>query len=92
MCGYHSHSIAFNLQVYEIEEYKNRGGNSGVIFFEINDDSTTVQFRDNSLYLYNYIRPGQVDVDHMKALARDGKGLNSYISRTVRKNFYQKLR
>jgi hypothetical protein len=47
LCGYHSHSIAFNLQVYEIEEYKNRGGNSGVICFEINDDSITVQFRDN---------------------------------------------
>lgn len=75
-----------------MEEYKNRGGDSGVISFEISDDSITVQFRDKSLYLYNYIRPGKNDVDHMKALARAGKGLNSYISRIVRKNFYQKLR
>ena len=75
-----------------MEEYKNRGGDSGVISFEISDDSITVQFRDKSLYLYNYIKPGQAVVEHMKALARAGKGLNSYISRTVRKNFYQKLR
>lgn len=35
---------------------------------------------------------GQVMVDQMKMLARAGQGLNSYISRTVRNNFYQKLR
>jgi hypothetical protein len=75
-----------------MERYQNRGGDSGVVGFEIGDDSITVQFRDNSLYLYNSIRPGQVTIDHMKMLARAGQGLNSYISRTVRKNFYQKLR
>lgn len=75
-----------------MERYQNRGGDSGVMSFEIGDDSITVQFRDSSLYLYNSIRPGQVMVDHMKILARSGQGLNSYISRTVRKNFYQKLR
>jgi len=75
-----------------MERYQNRGGDSGVVGFETGDDSITVQFRDNSLYLYNSIRPGQVTVDHMKMLARAGQGLNSYISRTVRKNFYQKLR
>lgn len=75
-----------------MEKYQNRGGDSGVVGFELADDSITVQFSDNSLYLYNSIRPGQVTVDHMKRLARAGQGLNSYISRTVRKNFYQKLR
>lgn len=75
-----------------MERYQNRGGDSGVVGFEIGDDSITIQFRDNSLYLYNSIHPGQVMVDHMKMLARAGQGLNSYISRTVRKNFYQKLR
>lgn len=75
-----------------MERYQNRGGDSGVVSFEISDDSILVQFRDNSQYLYNSIRPGQSSVDRMKALARAGQGLNSYISRTVRKNFYQKLR
>lgn len=34
-----------------MERYQNRGGDSGVVGFEIGDDSITVQFRDNSLYL-----------------------------------------
>lgn len=75
-----------------MEKYANRGGDSGVVGFEITHDSITVQFSDGSLYLYNAIRPGQPAVTHMQALARGGQGLNSYISRTVRKNFYQKLR
>ena len=75
-----------------MEKYQNRGGDSGVVGFEIGDDSITVQFRDIYVYIYNYISPGEVTVAHMKMLARAGQGLNSYISRTVRKNFYQKLR
>lgn len=75
-----------------MERYQNRGGNLGIVRYEIGDDSIIVQFRDNSMYLYNSIRPGQVTVNHMKMLARAGQGLNSYIGRTVRKNFYQKLR
>ncbi|EJK9928084.1 hypothetical protein ACI5AD_001202 [Cronobacter sakazakii] len=74
-----------------MERYQNRGGDSGIVGYEIRDDSIIVQFRDNSIYLYNLIRPGQVTVDHMKILAKAGQGLNSYINRTVRKNFYQKL-
>ncbi|EMG9443983.1 hypothetical protein V5268_005324 [Escherichia coli] len=75
-----------------MEKYQNRGGNSGVVSFSISADSIIVQFRDGSQYLYNAVRPGQITVDHMKNLAIAGQGLNSYISRTVRKNYYQKLR
>jgi len=75
-----------------MERYQNRGGDSGIVAFEISSDSIIVQFRDNSLYLYNNIRPGEVTVEHMKGLAIRGQGLNSYISRSVRKNFFQRLR
>ncbi|WP_391488707.1 hypothetical protein [Leclercia tamurae] len=75
-----------------METYQNRGGDSGIVAFEIGEESITIQFRDNSLYLYNSIRPGNITVDYMKRLARNGEGLNSYISRTVRKNFFQRLR
>jgi len=75
-----------------MERYKNRGGNSGVVSFEITAESITIQFRDNSQYLYNTIRPGLTAVNRMKELARAGLGLNSYISRSIRKNFYKKLR
>ena len=72
--------------------YKNLGGNSGVIEYEIDDDSIVVTFRDGSMYLYNSSRPGRAAVDKMKQLAQRGRGLNSYISRTIRKNYARKLR
>ena len=75
-----------------MERYQNRGGNSGVVSFRISTDAIIVQFRDGSQYLYNAVRPGQATVDQMKTLAKAGQGLNSYISRIVRKNFCQKLR
>lgn len=75
-----------------METYQNRGGDSGIAEYEISYDSIAVKFNDDSIYLYNYIRPGQAAVNHMKDLARAGQGLNSFISRTVRKNFFQKLR
>ena len=75
-----------------MEQYANLGRDSGVVAYEITADSITVQFRDHSLYLYNFNRPGTEAVEHMKSLALAGRGLNSYISRVVRKNFAQKIR
>jgi hypothetical protein len=71
--------------------YKNLGNNSGVTAYEIADDSIKVQFNDGGLYLYNYSRPGKSYVDKMKQLALNGSGLNSLISRDIRKNYYLKL-
>ena len=72
-----------------MERYANRGGDSAVIAYEITDDSIRVQFQGGKIYLYNSIRPGSRAVNEMKVLARQGMGLNSYINRTVRKNYYQ---
>jgi hypothetical protein len=72
--------------------YKNLGGDSGVIAYEIGPNSIKVQFRDGSIYLYDYTSPGMNDVEQMKNLAMRGEGLNSYISRVVRKRYAAKLR
>ncbi len=72
--------------------YRNLGGNSGVIGFEISADSIIVEFQDRSAYLYNYSKPGQAAVEYMKELAIEGRGLNSYISTHVKKNYAAKLR
>lgn len=74
-----------------MERYKNLGGNSNVTAFEAGADYIKVQFGDGSVYLYNYQRPGSGDVNRMKGLAVAGQGLNSYISRIVRKNYASKL-
>ena len=72
--------------------YKNLGGNSGVSAYAISDDSITVQFNDGGTYLYNYNKPGAQSVERMKQLAISGRGLNSFISTSVKKNYASKLR
>lgn len=75
-----------------MERYKNLGGNSGVTAYEIGDDSMKVQFGDGAIYLYDYQSAGRSNIENMKELAIAGKGLNSFISRVVRKGYVSKLR
>lgn len=72
--------------------YKNKGGNSGVVYYEITADSITVEFRDGWKYVYDAGNPGAATVAKMKELAQAGQGLNSYISSVVKKNFSRKYR
>ncbi len=75
-----------------MEHYRNRGGDSGVVAYEIGSDSITVMFSDESIYLYTYQSAGRANIEHMKRLAIDGEGLNSFINRRVRKDYARKLR
>ena len=75
-----------------MENYKNLGGDSGIVSYKIGSDFIEVYFSDNSGYLYNCQNPGQRDVEEMKRLAGMGEGLNSYINRVVRKNYASKIR
>ena len=75
-----------------MERYKNLGGDSGVVAYEIGDDSIKVGFSDESLYLYTYGSAGQHNIEKMKELAVAGRGLNSFINTNVRKKYASKLR
>lgn len=75
-----------------MDRYMNRGGDSGVVAYEIGDDSITVQFRDGAVYLYTSQSAGAAALAEMQRLARAGQGLNSYIGRVVRKGYAQRLR
>ncbi|VEJ49356.1 Uncharacterised protein [Neisseria weaveri] len=72
--------------------YQNRSGNSNVVSYQIFEDSIHVVFKNGRCrnYLYTYIRPGRYMVDHMKNLAIQGIGLNSYISSVVKNNYERK--
>lgn len=65
-----------------MEPYRDLGGDSGVVAYEIGNDYIKVQFKDGQwrLYTYTYQSAGTSAVEAMKGLARQGKGLNSYIS------------
>ncbi|RQQ32296.1 hypothetical protein DF118_12770 [Burkholderia stagnalis] len=75
-----------------MDQYKNLNGDSGVIAYEISDDAIKVEFKDKSLYLYNYSVPGRHHVDSMKKHAIAGRGLNGYINSDVRKQYAARLR
>ena len=75
-----------------MKRYRNLGGDSGIVAYEAGDDFIKVQFKDGSIYLYDYTTPGPNEVEYMKQLAEEGEGLNSYISRHIRKRYAAKLR
>lgn len=77
-----------------MERYKNLNGDSGVAYYEIGDDFIWVIFNDGARYQYTYVRTGEANVEHMKQLAVNGRGLNGFIStnRTVKYGYAQKQR
>jgi hypothetical protein len=72
--------------------YNDRNQDSGVRAFELGEDSITVQFKDNSTYLYTSQSAGADHLQAMKRLAENGDGLNSYINRFVRNRYLSKVR
>ena len=75
-----------------MEPYRNLGGDSGIEAYEAGPDFIRVQFSDGSVYLYTYDSAGSQNIEHMKQLAVNGQGLNSFINTTVRSDYAQKER
>ena len=75
-----------------MESYKNLGGDSGVVGYEIGQTEIKVQFRDRTIYLYTSQSAGPERVEHMKQLAEAGRGLNSYINLVVKMAYASKRR
>ncbi|KGT95254.1 hypothetical protein NG99_04335 [Erwinia typographi] len=72
--------------------YANKSGKSGVQSYENTSDAITIHFKDGWKYVYDATNPGIATVLEMKKLAQAGIGLNSYISRVVKKNFSRRYR
>jgi hypothetical protein len=75
-----------------MERYRNLEDEAGIVAYELGEESITVQFTDGSRYLYTYQRTGSPYVEHMKALAIAGRGLNSFLHRSVGIIYAAKLR
>ncbi|WBT36506.1 hypothetical protein [Hyphomicrobium sp. DMF-1] len=73
------------------KRYGNLGRNSGVRFYALGPSSIRVWFKDGDGYDYDYRHPGREHVETMKRLAEEGRGLSTYISQHVRKNYARKL-
>ncbi|WP_322105314.1 hypothetical protein [Paraburkholderia sp. J41] len=75
-----------------MERYKNLGGDSNIVAYEISEGAIAVQYGDGSIYSYTAASPGARFVSEMQRLAIAGQGLNGYINRMVRKRYAEKLR
>jgi len=68
--------------------YGNLSGDSGVAAYSIGENFIKVQFRHSpKLYVYDDGKPGLAHVMQMQRLAVVGRGLSSYISQNVKKNY-----
>ena len=75
-----------------METYAGLSGDTGVLTYEIGKNSILVEFVDHSLYLYTDDSAGRKQIAEMKALAKSGRGLTTYISTQVKKNYAACLR
>jgi hypothetical protein len=73
-----------------MERYKEISGDAGVYAFSAGKDHIKVQFKDRSVYLYNYAVTGKAAVEEMKRLAAKGKGLTTFINQQVRERYASK--
>jgi hypothetical protein len=71
--------------------YKNLNQDSGVVAYEIGRKNIKVQFRDGSIYNYTYESAGKEQVEQMKKLAVEGRGLATYINKQVRERYALKI-
>jgi len=69
--------------------YKKFSGETGVSAYESCPDHIKVVF-GNLVYVYTHKKPGRKHVQIMKQLACTGKGLSTYISQNVSKNYEKK--
>lgn len=75
-----------------MQAYEDTAHASGVSAYETGDDFIVVRFKSGEVYVYDYRSAGRVVVEKMKRLALGGRGLSTYLSREVRKNYATKLR
>lgn len=75
-----------------MKTYANINGNSGVSAYKPGSKSIIVQFNNNTTYKYTYKSTGKAVVEKMKILAKNGRGLSTYISREVKDNYETKIK
>lgn len=73
--------------------YRDKSGRSNIrsVAYDELETQIIVTFKDGSSYLYTNTSAGASTIKNMCLYARIGNGLNSYISRIVKKNYQAKL-
>jgi hypothetical protein len=72
--------------------YANVSGDSGITNYEIVGSSIIIEFvHMNYRYVYDTAKPGKKHVQEMMKLAKQGKGLATYISQHVGPTYARKI-
>lgn len=75
-----------------MRQYADLSGRSGVTAYAYGQTYIKVMFSDGAVYLYSYASAGPEKVEMMKALAEQGYGLNTFISRYARLDYALHIR
>ena len=75
-----------------MQRYRNLDGGSGIAAFEVANDAITVEFINGSVYEYDYASAGRGNIERMKRLAAEGRGLSTFISQRVHDAYARRLR
>jgi len=70
-----------------MSRYRNTSENSGVVHYEEGDGWIDLTFWDGWTYRYTDASIGAAGVRAMQALARAGRGLNTYVNQYVRDRY-----
>jgi len=84
--------LANILIILNMQAYNTNGHDAGVVAYEIGKDNISIKFRDGSVYLYTNKSAGAAAIADMKALAKKGEGLTTYINQHVREHYQTKLK
>jgi hypothetical protein len=63
-----------------MQRYLDLSGTSGIESYEIGPDFIEIRFHHRPPYVYSYQSAGRANVEHMKVLAKAGRGLSTFIS------------
>lgn len=74
-----------------MHRYRNTSGESGVVAYDIGKDSITIQFTGGDRYLYTERSAGADNIARMQELAREGRGLSTFVSQHIRSRYAKKL-
>ncbi len=75
-----------------MQRYLNRSGNSNIAGYEIGTDRIIVHFIHGGVYSYTNASAGHSNVEQMKCLASEGRGLNTFINQNVHMLYAEKIR
>ena len=70
-----------------MRRYAARGGESGVVAYDTGPGWIRVGFADGAVYRYTDASAGAEAIVRMQALAKQGRGLSTFISQVVKRGY-----